>query len=127
MDSSRGSQSIAHVVHVLLQILKGSKNYTTKVDVYSFAIILWEMVSKDMPFKDVKFNYEITDLVVQGMLVLLLGYVAYSCFVGKRPEIQQSCPKVLKGMIESAWQTDDTKRPEFLELVQQLEKLSSEH
>jgi serine/threonine protein kinase len=40
--------------------------YTEKVDVYSFAIILWEMLVRVKPYAELEFMWEIQEMVLRG-------------------------------------------------------------
>lgn len=51
---------------------------TEKSDIYSYGIVLWELVTRDSPFKNVQEFQDLVDLVCDnvcfGVLNLLLGY-----------------------------------------------------
>ena len=42
------------------------KPYTEKVDVYSFAVILWEMLVRLKPYAELEFMWEIQEMVLRG-------------------------------------------------------------
>jgi serine/threonine protein kinase len=44
------------------------KNYTYKVDVYAFGVILWELVSAKDFFGHINFFSELENLIVEGTL-----------------------------------------------------------
>lgn len=80
--------------------------YTEKCDVYSFGIILWELLFEQIPFSD----YNV--LILPGKI---LG--------GLRPEIPQKVREKFTDyckLMESCWQTDASKRPSFQEILKQL-------
>ncbi|KAL7469906.1 hypothetical protein ACHAXS_010154 [Conticribra weissflogii] len=73
-----------------------NKPYGYSADIYSFGIMLWEMLKTEKPFAG--FNKKLHfDLVVQR---------------GSRPKVDDSWGPSLKGLINSLWHQDLTKRPE---------------
>jgi hypothetical protein len=73
------------------------KPYTTKVDVYSFAIILLEIITQSSLFNGVEFQYEIIDFIRSG----------------RRPAIPESCPSRLAKLITDCWAQNPNSRPDF--------------
>ncbi|CAI5469542.1 unnamed protein product [Closterium sp. Yama58-4] len=86
------------------------KPYTRKVDVYSYGIVLWELVTCELPFK--------------GLTFIQLAYnVVHK---NQRPDIPPSCnPEVAKLMAE-CWDRDEAVRPEFAEIVARLERIQAD-
>jgi len=87
------------------EILK-NQNYTEKADVYSFAIVLWEMVTREDPYKG----------IAPFQVVLAVGTQ------GARPPLPvNGNPKWLE-LIQRCWAEDFNTRPSFEELIDILEK-----
>ncbi|XP_033632232.1 dual specificity protein kinase splB-like [Asterias rubens] len=84
-----------------------SSSITDKVDVYSFGIILWEMLTCEQPFSGLSV-FQVLEKVQQK----------------KRPEIPQTCPEPLKHLIKSCWDHKPNKRPSFKDILIALEALS---
>jgi len=90
------------------ELLKGGA-YSKSTDVYSFAIICWEILTLEQPFQD--FN-------VMGVLEFVTS--------GKRPPLtlRQACNNQrLLSLIEQCWQQDLKKRPTFQEIITALGEL----
>ena len=79
------------------------QNYTNKVDVYSFGVIVWEILTEQIPWKD-KNTVNVALMVSQN----------------KRPEIPGHCPVELKKLITACWNQDPSKRPSFAQIVRRL-------
>ncbi|XP_047182198.1 serine/threonine/tyrosine-protein kinase HT1-like [Vigna umbellata] len=85
---------------------KGAKKcYDHKVDVHSFAMVLWAIVKNQIPFK--------------GRSDLL---AAYATAKKMRPSLE-GFPEVLLPLLQSCWAEDPKLRPEFSEISQILENL----
>ncbi|TKY55799.1 Serine/threonine-protein kinase HT1 [Spatholobus suberectus] len=85
---------------------KGVKKcYDHKVDVYSFAMVLWMLIKNQTPFKGR------SDLMA-----------AYATAQNMRPSIEEF-PKDLLPLLLSCWAEDPKLRPEFSEITQTLAKL----
>ncbi|KAL8129705.1 hypothetical protein V2J09_018860 [Rumex salicifolius] len=85
------------------------KFYGRKVDVYSFGLILWEMVSGSIPYEDMK-PIQAAYAVVNKNL---------------RPQIPKDCHPGMQALIEQCWSTQPDKRPEFWQIVKVLEQFES--
>ncbi|KAG2647005.1 integrin-linked protein kinase 1-like isoform X2 [Panicum virgatum] len=82
------------------------RKYDKKVDIFSFAMILYEMLEGDPPFS----NYEPYEAA---------KYVAE----GHRPAFRKGHTNELKDLVELCWSGDISLRPSFLEILKRLEKL----
>lgn len=82
---------------------------TPKTDVYSFGMILWELLSGQSPYEN--FEIESFEQLIEEI-----------CEKGTREKIPTDCPPTLKRLIESCWQNDPNQRPNFLEIIQQLDE-----
>ncbi|KAH0791828.1 TKL family protein kinase [Histomonas meleagridis] len=83
------------------EILMCSTSYDVAADVYSFGIVLWELLTGEIPYKDVTTG-NLPYLVVQE---------------GLRPTIPSGTPKDLENLITSCWSQDPKKRPPFSLIV----------
>ncbi|CAH8336548.1 unnamed protein product [Eruca vesicaria subsp. sativa] len=90
--------------HEALQVGE-KKLYDHKVDVYSFAIVFWELLTNRIPFKG-KNNI----------------CVAYAASKNQRPSLDNLPPGV-GCLLEACWDADPKARPEFKEITVSLEKL----
>ncbi|ESW33759.1 hypothetical protein PHAVU_001G096600 [Phaseolus vulgaris] len=79
------------------------KHYNHKVDAYSFAIVLWELVHNRLPF--------------EGMSNLQAAYAA--AFKNTRPSAED-LPDELAGIVTSCWKEDPNDRPNFSQIIQML-------
>jgi len=94
-----------------------SKNYTSKSDVYSIGVVMWELVVRLIKnkhskpyseFQDIKHDYQIIFQVAVNQ---------------RRPTIPTECPTKLKQLIEKCWAQDPEERPTAAELIQILKNL----
>ncbi|KAK7265974.1 hypothetical protein RIF29_18611 [Crotalaria pallida] len=79
------------------------KHYNHKVDAYSFAIVLWELIHNKLPF--------------EGMSNLQAAYAA--AFKNTRPSAED-LPQDLALIVTSCWKEDPNDRPNFTEIIQML-------
>ncbi|KDP31029.1 hypothetical protein JCGZ_11405 [Jatropha curcas] len=79
------------------------KHYNHKVDAYSFAIVLWELLHNRLPF--------------EGMSNLQAAYAA--AFKNVRPNAE-NVPEELATILTSCWKEDPNARPNFSQIVHML-------
>ncbi|KAL4653323.1 hypothetical protein ACB092_01G294400 [Castanea dentata] len=79
------------------------KHYNHKVDAYSFAIVLWELIHNKLPF--------------EGMSNLQAAYAA--AFKNVRPNAE-NLPEDLGLIVTSCWRADANTRPNFSQIIQML-------
>ncbi|CAN6467394.1 unnamed protein product [Victoria cruziana] len=82
---------------------------TEKSNVYSFGMILWEMVTGEMAYE----SYSPVQAAV--------GIAA----CGLRPDIPADCPIVLKSLMQKCWNNCPSKRPRFSDLLTALRAAAS--
>jgi hypothetical protein len=87
------------------EIMMG-KPFTEKVDVYSFGIILWQILTRQEPFAHHK-NLKLFRIAV--------------CKRGERPPMPPDAPPRLRQLIEACWDGEATRRPPFKKIVHQLD------
>ncbi|KAF1793103.1 Protein kinase-like domain [Phytophthora cactorum] len=48
------------------EVMRGERIYTSKVDIYSLALILWELIEGKLPFENTRWNHEVEDFVLKA-------------------------------------------------------------
>jgi len=87
-----------------------SKAYDQSADVYSFALCAWELFSLEQPYLDIEdFDQLVNEVAIDG----------------KRPNIPPSCPGELSTLLRSCWDPEPVKRPNFGQIIAQLERIGN--
>lgn len=90
------------------EVMEG-KNVSEKADVYSFAIVLWEMVTLEEPFPEYETFYQLRDAV---------------CYNHARPPISSSSyPSSIIEMIQNCWNMSPLARPSFGQIIEKYPNL----
>jgi tRNA A-37 threonylcarbamoyl transferase component Bud32 len=84
--------------------------YTQKVDVYSFGIVLWELITGLLPF--------------QNMTAVQAAFAVVN--KGVRPIIPNDCLPILSEIMTRCWDGNAEVRPPFAEVVRMLENAEIE-
>ncbi|KAK9269315.1 hypothetical protein L1049_001086 [Liquidambar formosana] len=82
---------------------------TEKVDVYSFGIVMWELLAGEEPYANLR-SEEIIAGIIRGDL---------------RPEIPSWCDPFWRSLMERCWSSDPDSRPAFSEVAKELRVMSA--
>ena len=85
--------------------------YTDKSDIYSLALIIWEVLMQEPFFEELKFNYQIEIQVVND---------------NYRPPLIRGIPEKTRELITECWSPHPEDRPSASEIVKRLKDFSSE-
>lgn len=95
------------------------KNFTTKADIFSLGVILWEMA-----FRCLNGTYE-QPYAEYKQIVFDFQIIIQSAKMDKRPTIPSNCPEEFAALIRRCWDKDPDVRPdtpEVIELIRELEQ-----
>jgi serine/threonine protein kinase len=95
------SKDVGTVRYAAPELLDG-RPYDGKVDVYAYAMLLWEMVTSRYPFADCEFGVQVEKRVCAG----------------GRPDLPRDCPgpPAFQALIRQCWSQDPVERPKFDEV-----------
>ncbi|KAL6061380.1 Pleckstrin y domain [Balamuthia mandrillaris] len=91
------------------EVLRGEE-YTEKVDVYSYGMLLYELATRQKPFLGVKWWHLIEDMVKAG----------------ERPKVPSTCPKSFQKLMELCWADNENSRPPFDDVITMLLSMTNE-
>lgn len=87
------------------EVLRGEK-YSSACDVYSMAIVLWECVTRSVPYEGIPHFQVVFTVGNQGM----------------RPEIPPDCPHAWANLIVDCWAENPDDRPSFDDIINRLRR-----
>jgi len=101
------TQAIGTVSYMSPEIFNNEK-YTEKTDIYSFAMVFWEVMARKTPFSELN-SWNIPVMVTKG----------------ERPLIPKDWSQSISKLIKSCWDQKPSKRPSFSEILFALSKIQS--
>lgn len=98
---------MAGTFHWMAPEILENQPYTFKADVYSYGIVLWEILAREPPFADYpphKIMYNVINYKERPPL----------------EKISPDCPQNLVIIMRACWEQDPEKRPNFSDVIQAL-------
>jgi serine/threonine protein kinase len=95
------------------EVLRGDRNYSSPVDVYSFGIVLWELAMRATPWTD-EFPFD---------SALFFSHLNEALQTGRRPTIPDAVRAehpAFVGVMQRCWAGDPADRPTFAEAASDL-------
>ncbi|XP_010451039.1 PREDICTED: serine/threonine-protein kinase STY17-like [Camelina sativa] len=86
------------------------KPYDHRADVFSYAIVLWELLTGELPYAYLTPLQAAVGVVQKGL----------------RPKIPKQTHPKLTELLEKCWQQDPAQRPDFAEIIEMLNILVHE-
>ena len=87
-----------------------SRPYSGRAEVFSFATIVWQLVSRQRPFRGLNVR----------------TFEARVALDGERPKVPKSWPPKLGELLRDCWRAEAAERPSFADVVRRLEGLLNE-
>jgi serine/threonine protein kinase len=106
MSQSKRHSMIAGTGRFMAPELHEERPFDFKVDVYAFGMLMFEVVTKVIPFADLTSDTDLGEQVMDGV----------------RPPFPEGVPPPLQQLIENCWHGNPDWRPEFSEVVLELGK-----
>jgi serine/threonine protein kinase len=93
----------------MLQVIE-HKPYDHKADVFSFGILLWELLTGKIPYEYLTPLQAAVGVVQKGL----------------RPTIPKHTHAKLSELLQKCWQQDPALRPDFSEILETLQRIAEE-
>ncbi|KAH0795702.1 TKL family protein kinase [Histomonas meleagridis] len=104
-EESTMTQNIGTPHWMAPELLSSTPNYSFKVDVYAFGILLWELASGQVPYHGMDAAQIISQVVTNDI----------------RPAMPNDVNPGMRDLITHCWDRDPKVRPSFAEIVQRIQ------
>jgi len=84
-----------------------NREFNEKCDIYSFGIVLWEILTVSQAFEDIEDD--------------LPSFIHRVCEEGFRPDIPEDCQPRIRDLLISCWNKNPKKRPTFSMIIHELD------
>ncbi|EXX57723.1 Ste11p [Rhizophagus irregularis DAOM 197198w] len=108
--SEEKTEKIIGVIPYIAPEVLNKKPYTEASDIYSFAMILWEVGTGEKPYADLSYDNELVCRIKNN---------------GLRPEIPKEIPECYATLIRNCWDSDPQNRPTALDIKEKIMKWQS--
>ena len=100
-DEETMTQNVGTPHWMAPELLGGSTTYNEKIDVYAYGIVLWEILTKKLPYSGLEST-------------MIIGQVLLNDI---RPAIPENTPIPLRNLMERCWARDASERPSFSDVL----------
>jgi serine/threonine protein kinase len=108
-DETKTMTKCGSPLWVAPEVLQGER-FSEACDIYSFAIIVWEVIAWNEPFPTLSSK----QVMRQGALQHL------------RPTIPIDCPGALAALVSMCWKREPSERPTFTNILELLEAIGDQ-
>ncbi|EXX62739.1 polo kinase CDC5 [Rhizophagus irregularis DAOM 197198w] len=106
--ADRPSKSIyGNLPYIAPEVIAG-KETTFKSDIYSIAMLMWEVSPGQPPFNNYEHDYDLAMNIVNGI----------------RPKIVPGTPLKYKNLMKQCWDADPSKRPDIITLYDKIKEIN---
>src|SRR6266540_5103137 len=109
IESANDDDKIYGTIPYMAPEILQRKEYTTASDIYSFGMIMWELMTGRMPFWDKIFRDKIQDV---ELIIKICD--------GLRPPIVVNAPENYIELMQKCWHSDPNKRPTSAEITKRI-------
>jgi len=95
--------------YIAPEVING-KEQTFKSDIYSIAMLMWEISSVQPPFINYEYDYDLAINIIDGI----------------RPKIVSGTPLEYKNLMKQCWDADPSKRPDIIILRKKTRELNQD-